>query len=177
MDDPSLNVIVQLRSEGHAFGKGNYRRKQYTREFKLAAISYWREQSQPHSGPELSKYKIAQRLQISDTMLKDWFVNENSIVAMSTNQKRSTIGRQAQLPEMEDYLYTEFLKVRATGVKISRSWFLAEGKSWYEAHYPEKVLMDRNGSKTYTGFQFSRPWFARFKKRKGISLRRITNRS
>ena len=174
--DPALLAITQLRSEGHAIGRGNHR-KQYTKEFKLAALSYWREQSKPYPGPGLTKYKIAQKLQITDKMLKDWIANESSIVAMSRKQKRSTVGRQAQLPEMEEYLYTEFLKVRAAGTKISRSWFLAEGKVWYEAHYPDRVITDGTGGKTFTGFQFSRPWFARFKRRKGISLRRITNRS
>ena len=70
--DPTLVDINELRHGGHATAIGRaHRRKQYSKEFKLAALTYWREQSKPFPGPGLSKYKIAQNLQISDKMLKD----------------------------------------------------------------------------------------------------------
>lgn len=78
---------------------------------------------------------------------------------------------------MEEHLHTTFLKVRDTGARITRTWFMAEAKQWYESKYPKKVLTNRLRVKTFTGFQFSRAWFQGFKKRKGISLQRITNRA
>lgn len=176
--DHALDTITRLRREGHAtaIGEGPHR-KQYSREFKLAALTYLQEQSKPFPGPGLSKYTIAKHLQISEKMLIDWITKENTIVAMHANQKRATTGREALLPDMENYLHARYLEARDTGVKINHGWFTAEGKLWYEANYPEKVLTDGRGTKTFIGFKFSRPWFSRFKKRKGISLQRITNQA
>ncbi|RPB28985.1 hypothetical protein L211DRAFT_881522 [Terfezia boudieri ATCC MYA-4762] len=146
------------------------RRKQYTREFKLATITYWRKYSiSPPEGLGLSKYAVAKRLKISERMLGQWIKNEAVILAMKTKQKKATTGRIAQFPEMENHSHEKFLKLRETGVKI--------GWSWFEASYPERIQVDALGNKLYTGCQFSRPWFARFKQRKNISLRRITNKA
>ncbi|KAF8458078.1 hypothetical protein BGX38DRAFT_1139058 [Terfezia claveryi] len=156
--DLALSAITELREEGHASAVGSgQHRKQYTKEFKLAALTYWREQSEPAPGPRLSKYMIAKNLQIIEKMLKDWISKEDTIVAMHSKQKRATKGRKPQLPDMEDHLHTKFLTIRATGVKVGRSWFMAEAKLWYEAKYLEKVLTDMLGRKSYIGFNFSQP--------------------
>ncbi|KAF8422937.1 hypothetical protein EV426DRAFT_153750 [Tirmania nivea] len=127
--DLALSAITELREEGHASAVGSgQHRKQYTKEFKLAALTYWREQSEPAPGPGLSKYMIAKNLQITEKMLKDWISKEDTIVAIHSKQKRATIGRKPQLPDMEDHLHTKFLTIRATGVKVGQSWFMAEAK-------------------------------------------------
>lgn len=174
--DPKLMYIVKLRHEGHATAAGSgQRRKQYCKEFKLASITYWQEQSQPFPGPELSKYKIAKKLQISEKMLQDWIAKEETIVGMHTKQKWATTGRAAQHPDIEDYLHTKFLNIRETGAKVTRTWFIAEAKQWFETQFSDKVFTNGLGVKTFAEFQFSCAWFQGFKKRKGISLRRITN--
>ena len=154
------------------------RRKQYSREFKLATITYWRKHSvPPPEGLGLSKYAIAKQLKISEKMLSQWIKNEPLILAMRGQQKKATTGRIAQFPAMEDFIHEKFLQLRETGVKIGQSWFIAEAKAWYEATYPDRIEVDALGNKLYIGCQFSQPWFARFKQRKNISLRRITNKA
>ncbi|KAF8434030.1 hypothetical protein BGX38DRAFT_1275753 [Terfezia claveryi] len=83
--DLALSSITELRKEGHASAVGSgQHRKQYSKEFKLAALTYWREQSEPAPGPGLSKYLIAKNLQIMEKMLKDWISKEDTIVAMQS---------------------------------------------------------------------------------------------
>lgn len=102
------------------------RRIQYPREYKLGAISFWREESkQGHS-----KYAVARSLKISEKMLSDWIAKEEKILNMRKGQRKDSKGRTATLPEMENYLHMEFLNLRQNGVRLSRAWFIAEGKKW-----------------------------------------------
>ena len=62
--DPALIDINKLRYDGHATAVN--RRKQYSKEFKLAPISYWREQSKPSPGPGLKIAKNLSELESED---------------------------------------------------------------------------------------------------------------
>ena len=82
----ALVAIIELRSEEYtsAVGSGHYR-KEYSKVFNFAVLSYWREQSKPRLGLGLGKYKIAQKLQISEKVLKDWISKEDIIVTLQAN--------------------------------------------------------------------------------------------
>lgn len=112
-----LDTMIQAQQEV------GLRRIQYPREDKLGAISYWRSQT-------LSKYAVGKRLRISEKMLNDWIAKEDTILCMRKGQRKHSKGRNATLPEMEDYLHMEFLQLRQDGVRVSRAWFIAEGKKW-----------------------------------------------
>ncbi|KAF8415558.1 hypothetical protein EV426DRAFT_698804 [Tirmania nivea] len=126
------------------------RRHQYTREFKLAAITYAKEHTSPSIDPiteaviprRFSKYRVAQILGISEKMLKSWMENERSIMQMRVGQRKNTAGHGALHPELEYELHTKFLVLRNKGRKVTRSWFMAEARRLYEQYYPERVVFD-----------------------------------
>jgi len=94
--------------------------------FKLGVISYWRDAN----AKGVSKYAVAKRLRISEKMLREWIAKESDILIQRNGQRKSTTGRVTSLPQMEDYLHEQFLKLRVQGVKVKRAWFISEGKKW-----------------------------------------------
>ena len=79
----------------------------------------------------VSKYAIAKRLPISEKMLWEWIAKESDILIQRNGQWKGITGGVASLPQMEDYLHEQFLKLRVQGVKVKRAWFIAEGTKWY----------------------------------------------
>ena len=71
--------------------------------------------------------------------------------------------RSAQFPLMEKQLQCEFRQLRREGIKIKGWWFRNRAKQIFNEQYPGQ------------NFSFSDGWFAGFKKRYKISLRRATN--
>lgn len=157
-----------LRGKGK--GKSGEKRYQYTREFKLAAISFVREYAMPRqdgSGimcmflfssllilkakvlifigivpARISQYAAAQIIGVTRKMLLDWRRNENNILQLRVGQKKSIEGRSAQLPALEKELHTQFLELRKMGKKIRRTWFIVQGRKIYESLYPDQVYVD-----------------------------------
>ncbi|KAF8446891.1 hypothetical protein BGX38DRAFT_1143012 [Terfezia claveryi] len=65
------------------------------RNSRFIGGNYGLKSKQP-PGPGLSKYKIAQNLQISEKTLQNWISNENIIVTLQTNQNPATTGHKSQ---------------------------------------------------------------------------------
>ena len=140
-------------------------RFQYPRDFKLGAISYWRQQS--NNG--LRKSDVASQLRIHPQLLQNWISKEGEILSMRKEQLRAAKVKAYDIPEMEEHLCSQYRRRYAHGLDVGQAWFIAEGKRWYEEHYPERVVADpMTRHKTYTGFNFSGRWFLRFKKRNKI---------
>jgi hypothetical protein len=119
------------------------RRQQYTREYRLAALTFYHRTSVPHDGkPALSKYRISRILNITEKMLRDWIKNEDSIRQQPVGTRRNNSGRDASFPEIEDLLDREFRNLRLKGIPVKRSWFLSTARKLYEEKYPDKVITD-----------------------------------
>ena len=71
----------------------------------------------------------------------------------------------AKFPDMEEHLYTEFLKLKKEGRNIKKWWFVTTGREFLKNCHPDAKLL------------FSDKWFRGFCNRKRISLRRKTNTS
>jgi len=84
------------------------RRVQYPKEFKLSVISCWRDAN----AKGVSKYAVAERLRISEKMLRKWIAKESDTLIQRNEQQKGTTGRVASLPQMKDYLHEQFLKLR-----------------------------------------------------------------
>ena len=64
-------------------------RRQYSREFKLAAITYYHQHKETHS-----LYRISQDLKLPDNgkTLKQWIQDEQSIIQLKVSQRKATKG-------------------------------------------------------------------------------------
>lgn len=145
------------------------RRKAYTWEFKLAAISRLEQDG-------ISKYELGRIIGVDASMLTRWLNQKQAILESKTGTYKKHSGRKVEYDELQKILYDKFWELRgpAYGVKVRRSWFLAQAKLLFEELYPECVSLDSNGSKVYH-FCFPRTWFYTFKERKDIASRAITN--
>ena len=81
------------------------RRKQYTREYKLATLSFYHRRTDPNCPNRLSKYRIAIIAGITEKMLRSWIAAEDTILQTKIGTRRNNSGRPAALPELEDLLY------------------------------------------------------------------------
>lgn len=152
-------------------GKGDpvKRRKQYSREFKLEAISELEKGT-------LSCYTLSKLIGIDHSMLQRWKENKSKILAMRVNQYKGNSGRAAALPLLEDELHAKFLVLRGPDmrVRVKKHWFMAEARRLLVKHYPHLVTVNDDNKMVY-GFAFSNNWFHLFKQRKDVSKRAITN--
>ena len=78
-------------------------------------------------------------------------------------RRRVKFERNAEFPAMEEQLHKEFRELRRRGIKVKGWWFKTRAKQILESANPNNT------------FKFSQGWFARFKNRYKISLRRPTN--
>jgi hypothetical protein len=166
---------------------GDYKGKRYnyTREHKLAAISYfqntWRK-GNPEKKEEdfvrISNRYAAKKLKISRKMLRDWVITKERIINQKAGTKRYRVKNTiVKEQEMEKELNKRFLEARDLGRKISFKWFLRHAHDIYAKLYPQRVIRNENGKKAYLDFRFSTNWFRGFKRRYSISLRTGTKKA
>jgi hypothetical protein len=148
-------------------------RRSYTREHKLAAITYATSTYVEDNNGNfalIKAYKAARSLFITQTMLKRWIGDFDKILAQTKGTRKNRV--------MEDRLAAEFLVVRGVGRAIGNRWFLRHARCIFESIHPERVHRPDNFIiPVYDGFKFSRGWFSGFKNRYNISLRRRTKLS
>ncbi|KAI5784099.1 hypothetical protein DFH27DRAFT_528641 [Peziza echinospora] len=101
------------------------RRIQYPKESNLAVVAYWREHKS-----NISEYAISKAFKISEKMLNKWIKKEEVILNMRTSQRKDTRGREGEYPMMEQHLSSQFHHLREQGVRITRTWFLAEARRY-----------------------------------------------
>lgn len=157
------------------------RRISYTREQKLAAITYattTRTTNKDGLSKPISKYAAAQQLGITTKMLRDWIKHkldiESHVMGTRKNRTRNTT---CQEPEMESRLLEQFKEARKAGLKINKPWFLRHSKQIYGSLYPYRVTKLPGKLTQYSGFKFSNGWFQNCKRRAGISARSVTKKS
>lgn len=153
------------------------RRISYTKEQKLAAISYatntWK--AKPDGSMELiTKYRTAANLGITTAMLRDWIRSQPTIESMHQGGRKNRVTVPCQEPILEERLVELFAEARKVGRKITRRWFVRQGQQIYGHLYPERVVKSVGKRTEYTGFKFSRGWFRGFRKRNQISVRSPT---
>ena len=70
-----------------------------------------------------------------------------------------------QEPVLEAHLIQLFTEARKAGRKITRRWFVRQGRQIYGQLYPDRVIKSVGKKTEYTGFSFSHGWFCGFRKR------------
>ena len=144
------------------------RRTAYTREQKLAAITYAQSIYKKIKTGELkliSRYAATKELGITDIMLKKWIESSNLIGQQKkgTHRRYRPINRQEK--EMEKRLYKAFQDIRLAGRSVSRRWLIRRAKAIYAELYPERISTGLEGRIEHAGFRFSYGWFQGFRKR------------
>lgn len=157
------------------------RRKSYSREQKLAAISYatttWKTQKDG-SLKLISKYEASKNLGITTAMLRTWMRSTSVIEDMSTGvRKHRSLNVACQEPEMERQLIESFKERRSAGMKIDKRWFIRQAKHIYGELYSHRIIRSMGKRDEYLGFKFSNGWFRKFRIREGISPRAITKKA
>lgn len=97
----------------------------------------------------MTRYKVAQKFNITPTMLRRWIRNADQISQQREGQRREVKGRVALFPEMEKAVHEQFLAAREKGVKVKRDWFLNTARNVFEEYYPQQVHVDEQGNKQY----------------------------
>ena len=150
----------------------------YTREQKLAAIAYYQttfvEDKKGNLKP-ISKYLVAQKLDITDTMLTDW-IRKKPFIEQLKKGTRKERSKPAQEPEVEFDIMKQFIELRSLGRRVTRSWFTRYGKALYKQRYPHRVTRI-NDKDVLQGLNFSYGWFCGFRKRHYIATRRPTKKA
>lgn len=157
------------------------RRISYTKEQKLAAITYatttWKVKKDG-SSQLISKHAAAKELGITPAMLRAWMKDKSSIEnSLKGTRKNRPVKVGCQEPEMEDLLLTRFVEARKSGRKVTNRWIFRHAKDIYGQLHPNRVIKRPGKSIEYTGFKFSLGWFSGFKKRNKIAVRIPTKKS
>lgn len=159
-------------------------RRSYTREFKLAVLRHYKYGTQKNEAGEdvqISKYAVAKYHNVHTTLVARWIAEEEKITRQLKDTRRATSrpvgeGSKAQEPELESQLYEQFLNRRAKRIRINQRWFMRTAKQIYQEQYPHRVIVNPDtGRRIFNGFTISTGWFEGFKRRKRISIRRITH--
>ena len=108
---------------------------------------------------------------LSESTIRDWWNNRDSILVMHQKQYRLHSGPHEFWPEMEEQLFSLFLETRISGKPVYRSWFQRQSNLILQA------LCSTNPEDCNRHFKFNSHWLHRFCKRWGISRRRIIKQS
>ena len=132
-------------------------RVSYTREQKLAAISYaqttWKSQKD-RSMKLISKYAAANNLGITTTMLRKWIESSSSIAAQPKGKRKDSKAMGVcKEPELERRLLELFMEARNTGRKINKRWFVRQGRQVYGQLYPHRVTKASGRMTEYADFK------------------------
>ena len=135
-------------------GKG--KRKSYTRETKLKVVEYYR-------AHESNLYKTSKTFQLNTKTVLRWIKDEKKIRDGKKGSKHTKHDRPAKYPDVEEKLRAEYRELRKKGLKVKGWWFRTRAKQIFKELHPDET------------FVFSNTWFAGFKTRSHIILRRSTN--
>jgi hypothetical protein len=131
-------VVGMFRSYQHQYRLDNplilgdddneiFRRCNYTREHKLAAIDFalntWERLPNGTLG-HISRYYAAKKLRVHQITLSRWIKNKQRILHLKKGATRLRLSRVGKHPEMEKRLNSEFEAARSIGRQITHRWFL-----------------------------------------------------
>ncbi|KAF8421376.1 hypothetical protein EV426DRAFT_197287 [Tirmania nivea] len=105
------------------------RRKSYTREFKLKALSMLQKSRiDPETGAKIpaSIKWVSQELKITKKMLLRWRAQEAKIVAARKGSRQVERPPKGVWHEMEAALHTRFIAIRKQGKPVGQRWFIRE---------------------------------------------------
>src|SRR5256885_1145370 len=100
-------------------------RTSYTREQKLAAITYTKmtyRSRKDNTSYVISRYEAAKNLGITSKMLRDWIRQEEKIASLKKGTRKGIDGRRAQEESMEEELFREFQEGRVADGAVDRDW-------------------------------------------------------
>ena len=141
------------------------KRISYTKEQKLAAISYaittW-VANKDGSMELISKYCACLNLNITPAMLRDWIKSEDVISIMHRGVRKNRVYTGCQELGLEASLVELFMQARKAGRKITRRWFVRQSQQIYGQLYPDRVVKNVGKKTEYIGFSFSHGWFCGF---------------
>jgi hypothetical protein len=149
-------------------------RHSYRREKKLAVLMFMTHHRIPVERAETtyrtpSIRETARWFKLKRSTVADWWKAKDDILRQPGGSSRQLNATwKCQWPEMEEELFSEFVKFRLNGRLIRRSWFRIRATQLFQKHYG-----DQNGKL----FVFSMGWFLGFQSRWGISCRAITKQS
>lgn len=87
------------------------------------AINTWQRRSNG-SLEHISRYYVAKRLRVHETVLGRWIKNKDRIIALKKGAQRLKLTRVRRHPELEKKLNLDFEKARSIGRQITHRWFL-----------------------------------------------------
>ena len=98
-------------------------RTSYTREQKLAAITYTKmtyRSRKDNTSYVISRYEAAKNLGITSKMLRDWIRQEEKIASLKKGTRKGIDGRRAQEESMEEELFREFQEGKVADGAVDR---------------------------------------------------------
>lgn len=157
------------------------RRYSYSREYKLAALSYWEttyRKLKDGTDECITIRFAARKLCIPRTTFRGWIQKKDKILGQKkgTFRVRKPWGKVKEL-EMELKLKERFDEARLKGRAISAKWLIRNARQIYSELHPERVIRREGGMNLYLGFRWSPGWLTGFKHRHGVSFRAGTKRA
>jgi hypothetical protein len=168
---------VESDSESSA---NDTRKRSYTREQKLAAISYaaikkvWDNKRQQMV--LISNKQAARDLGLDSTLLRNWKKNADKIRALRKGSRKGKLTHPCKFPLLEDQLHTLILEKRKIGRKVGENWIRRNARIEFEKLWPYKVTVVER-KKVFADMSFSNGWLAGFLRRKNLSLRQPTKKA
>ena len=107
--------VVELPRSLKSLSLTSKKRKSYTREYKLQALTLLGRVRVGNDGAEETEKRIsevARECGITIKMLSDWKKNEAKIIASKKGSRALPKPRKAKWEEMEQQLYDRFMEVR-----------------------------------------------------------------
>jgi transposase-like protein len=171
------NVPAELDSDSDSH---DMRRRSYTREQKLAAISYAATKRVWDLKEEqmvlISHKQASKDLGIQPCQLRKWQKDVNKIRSLQKGSRKGKLSHPAQFPVLEDRLHALILEKRQLGRRVGENWIRRNARLEFERLWPERVSIVEK-KKVFAGMAFSNGWFTGFLRRKQLSLRQPTKRA
>ena len=164
---PMRNRVYKLR------GPIRRIRRSYSRERKIEVLLFLlnhrvaaNEAEAEYRRPTFAEASAYWKIPLST--IHEWWEKQEEILQQKTNSHRQSSSTwQCYWPEMEEELFSAFIKRRQAGGLVRRGWFRRTAIELFKKLYPESANM----------FVFSGGWFNNFLNRWNISCRAITKKA
>ena len=89
---------------------------------------------------------------------------------MHQRVRKNRVYTECQESNLEASLVELFTQARKARRKITRRWFVCQGRQVYGQLYSDRVVKNVGKKTEYIGFSFFHGWFCGFQKRNRISI-------
>jgi len=154
-----------------------YPERTYSQNQKLRVLTFLEKHQIPLQ--RLGQYRQPTQQEASDLYqiprrtISDWVQKRSTIEKLGRDsrvkkEESLVCTRRVLWPELEDFLYKEFMERRKTGRTVRQGWFRIQSRFQFRVIYPNV---------NPEIFRFSNGWFRGFLNRHRISLRSITKKA